>query len=211
MTRFRENRRLAVAFAAGVLFAATLATLPAWALSCNNCVDGSDIVDGAVKGADIGNGAVTTNDLKDGTIKEADLASTVLRGYWRNEDFLALPSNSSTETEIVTQSLPSGNWILAASVTVNNDDTDERAWVDCRLRNETSAAEITRGTTVLGLDDNSATSVEAGSISMNAAIVLSATTTIALRCSNVTSSDDVFIDEASVTAIKVKSVTITET
>jgi hypothetical protein len=62
--------RRAGSFASGVALTLLLAVaIPAWALECNNCVNGGDLVDGSVRSADLGAGAVGVSDIATGAVR----------------------------------------------------------------------------------------------------------------------------------------------
>lgn len=98
MSWIRKNPRAVSAFLAGVALTLLMVALPAWALSCNNCVTSGDIVNGEVKAPDIGTGQVTSSEIATGAVRTAELAT----GAVTAPDIGKLPAvrvyNSTAET-----------------------------------------------------------------------------------------------------------------
>lgn len=213
---------LAVA-AIGVVFVASMGSVAVANLpSCSNCIESGDIASGAVKASELNNDlddSITANDLASGSVGASeilngsvgysDLASTILKGYWTYTTGNVAVDAALGEVEVLaTPALPAGNYMLAASVMINNDDVINGAEVSCHLRNASTSANIT-GADVLGAPDASINAADVASLSLNAAVALPSATAIKLFCDNVISSTDVNVEQASVTALRVKSLTIT--
>lgn len=75
MTLIRKVPRPLGWFVLGIVMALLSVAIPAWALSCNNCVNGGDLVDGSVRAADIATGGVGGAEIIDGSVRARDIGA----------------------------------------------------------------------------------------------------------------------------------------
>lgn len=93
------------------------------ALSCNNCVNGGDIVNGQIRSADIGNYSIATNDIASNSITSAKIATDAV-----GED--EITSNAVGSDELADDIIIPGYFTIGAQSYVVDDNGGGTAATD---------------------------------------------------------------------------------